>query len=180
MRNKAKRLTDHGLPTFQWVPVKGAKRSYELRSGTNVVGRMRWPQTFGSLAEAEFGDDHWTFKRGGFLRPRVTVRSQGANEDSAVLELSFGGGGLLRIRDGRCLRWIRQGFWSQRFAFADEKGVELVLIEPKFGIMRRSGAVRTAREASSLRELALLILVGWYVTMLIADDDAAAVAVCCG
>jgi hypothetical protein len=134
----------------------------------------------GSLAEAEFGENRWTFKRGGFLRPRVTVRTNTAAEDAAVLELSFGGGGLLRVRSGRCFRWSRQGFWSHRFAFADDKGVELVIIEPKLGLLRRSGAAYVCEKAADLQELPLLLLLGWYVTMLISDDDAAAVAVCCG
>jgi hypothetical protein len=134
---------------------------------------------FGSLAEAEFGDDHWTFKRGGFLRPRVTARAEGSAADSDVLELSSGGSGLLRTNSGRCFRLNRQGFWSQRFLFTDANGEELVIIEPKIGLLRRTGAVHVHETASKLRELPLLLLLGWYVTMLISDDDAAVVAACC-
>jgi len=144
-----------------------------------VIGRIRWPKMFRSLAEAEFGEDRWTFKRAGFLRPRVTVRMDATAEDAAVLELSFGGGGLLRMRSGRCFRWSRQGFWSHRFVFADDKGVQLVVIEPKLGVLRRSGAAHVHEKAATLQELPLLLLLGWYVTMLIADDDAAVVATCC-
>jgi len=144
-----------------------------------VIARIRWPRTFGSLAEAEFGEYRWTFKRWGFLRPRVTVRTDSAAEYSAVLELSFGGGGLLRMRSGRCFRWTRQGFWSRQFVFADDQGAELVFIEPKLGVLRRSGTVHVHVKATPLPELPLLLLLGWYVTILIADDEASAVAICC-
>lgn len=138
-----------------------------------------WTKLFGSLAEAEYDGHHWTFKRGGFLRPHVTVRAQASDEDLAVLDLSWGGSGLLRMRSGARFRWDRIGFWGRRFAFTDEKGVELIGIEPKFGFVRRTATIDISAAAARMPELGLLVALGWYVIMLIIDDEAAGGAVIC-
>jgi len=220
MARKSKTSTPPTIRTLEWVPSRSARRSYELRSGTDVLGRLRWPKMFGSLAEGEFGDQRWTFKRGGFLRPRVLVRPAGSDENAAVFEMSFGGGGLLRTNTGQCFQWSRQGFWSQQFVFSYESGsaallketrasrrdvspflvggartrsapptrdgataiqpgAELLTIEPKVAVLRRTASVNVQAEALDLPELPLLLLLGWYVTILIADDGSAAVVACC-
>jgi len=166
-------------PSFEWVPAKGSKRTYELRCGNQVAGWIRWPKMFGSLAEAQFGERQWTFKRGGFLRPHVTVRLAATGEDAGVLEHSWTGGGMLHMANGRSFPWDRKGLWSHRFAFCDASGSELVVVEPKVGLLRRTGKVQVSQKAEQLPELPVLLLLGWYVTMLMADEDAAVVVTCC-
>jgi hypothetical protein len=174
-----KKKTQPGAPSLHWVPAKGLKRAYELHAADGTVGRIRWPKLFGSLAEAEYRGNRWTFKRGGFLRPHVTVRNESSGEDLAVLDLTWGGSGLLKMRDGARFRWERLGFWARRFAFTDEVGVELVAFEPTFGLLRRTGVVDIRPEAAKVPELGMLVTLGWYVIMLIADDEAASAAVIC-
>jgi hypothetical protein len=164
---------------LRWVPAKGLKRTYQLHAANEALGCIRWPKLFGSLAEAEYRGRLWTFKRGGFLRPHVTVREGSSGADFAVLDLTWSGSGLLKMRDGTRFRWERLGFWSRRFAFADEVGVELVAFEPTFGLLRRTGAVETDSEIGKMPEFGLLVTLGWYVIMLIADDEAASAAVIC-
>jgi len=90
--------------SLRWVPAKKLKRAYELHAAERTVGCILWPKLFGSLAEVECGGHRWTFKRGGFLRPRVTVRGDSSNTDLAVLELSWGRSGLLKMGDGTRFR----------------------------------------------------------------------------
>ena len=174
-----KKNTQPGAPSLHWVPAKGLKRTYELHAADETLGCIRWPKLFGSLAEAEYRGSRWTFKRGGFLRPHVTVREGLSEVDLAVLELSWGGSGLMKMRDGARFRWERLGFWGRRFAFTDEVGVELVAFEPTFGLLRRIGAVETRGEIGKTPEFGLLVTLGWYVIMLIADDETARAAVIC-
>ncbi|MFH1110733.1 MAG: hypothetical protein V1790_16280 [Planctomycetota bacterium] len=174
-----KKKSQPSTPSFRWVPAKKLKRSYDLHADDEIVGRIRWPKLFGSLADAEYRGSRWTFKRGGFLRPHVTVREGSSEADFAVLELSWGGSGLLKMRDGARFRWERLGFWARRFAFTDEKGTELIGFEPTFGLLRRTGAVETHGEIGKMPEFGLLVTLGWYVIMLITDDEAASAAVIC-
>jgi hypothetical protein len=174
-----KKKTQPGAPSLHWLPAKGLKRTYELHAANETLGRIRWPKLFGSLAEAECRGSRWTFKRGGFLRPHVTVREGSSEAGLAVLELSWGGSGLLKMRDGARFRWERRGFWARRFAFTDEVGVELVAFEPTFGLLRRTGAVQTHGKIGKMPDFGLLVTLGWNVIMLIADDEAAGAAVIC-
>ena len=132
MARKAKQPTEPIVRTLQWIPSKGRRCSYDLRAGDRTIGCVSWPKLFGSLAEGAFAEERWTFKRGGFLRPRVTARPQGSVADSAVLELSFSGGGGLKTKSGRHFQLHRQGFWSKRYGIKDERGTENYILEPKF------------------------------------------------
>jgi len=174
MRSKDKRRP--GAPSLRWVPARGLKRAYELHSDKGILARLRWAKLFGSLAEAEHGGQRWSFKRGGFLRPRVTSREQGSDAEVAVLELSWAGSGMLTMHAGTRFRWKRHGFWGRRFAITDESGSELITFEPKFGLVRRTGAVTTPAKATKMPEFGLLVTLGWYVILLLADDEAAVVA----
>ncbi len=175
----AKKNPPSGAPLLRWVPAKGLKRAYELHAASETLGSIRWPRHLGSLAEAEFGGRRWTFKRGGFLQPHVTVREASSETDLAVLKLGWNGSGVLQFRDGARFRWTRMGFWASRFAFTDEDGSELIGLEPTFGILRRTGAVELYPKVEKIPELGLLVALGWYVIMLIADDETAGAAVIC-
>ena len=88
---RGKKKDQSNATSLRFAPAKGFKRAYELQATNQSLGRIRWTNIFGSLAEADFGARRWTFKRGGFLRPRVTVREASSEEDVAVLELYWGG-----------------------------------------------------------------------------------------
>jgi len=175
MARKTRRRPD--AEALRWVPAKGLKRAYELRTGDETVGHIRWPKLFGSLAEAEFEGHRWTFKRGGFLRPHVTVREESSGPDVAVLELSWSGSGRLKMRDGARFRWERSGFWARRFAFADESGAEVISVKATFGLVRRTGVVDISADGARMPARGMLAMLGWYVIMLITDDEA--VVICC-
>lgn len=162
--------------TLRWVSARRVRRAYNLQSGDEVIGSIRWRGLFGSLAEAEYRGRTWTFKRGGFLRPRVTIREAGTEENLGVLELAMMGGGVLSLRDGSRFRWERAGFWTQRFNFTDERGTEIVAFKPKHSIVRRAGAIEASPSARRHPAFGLLVTLGWYMFNLIADDDASSAA----
>ena len=87
---------------LRWTQPTLLKREYELHAGDEVVATLRWQKTFGSLALAEAADGTWTFKRSGFLRPKITVRVPGSETEVAVFKPAWGGEGTLRLSAGRC------------------------------------------------------------------------------
>lgn len=178
-----RRASTHGLSkstALQWSPVKGERRTYELKTPGKILARMRWPHVFGSLAEATIENERWTFKRSGFLRPRVTVRRPPMEVDCAVMELHWNGNGLFQGPEQQQFRWQRMGFWTRHFAFTELDGQRLVTFEPSFGVMKRTCEVEATSGVERLPAFGLLVSLGWYVIMLIADDDAAGAAVMCG
>src|SRR5262245_29215603 len=161
---------------MSWQPTSSFKRVYELRAGVEILGMLRWEKACGSLAVAECAHRAWTFKRGGFLSPRVTVRTPGSDLDSAVLSTQWRGGGTLRVLGGRSYRWSNTSLLRSSWAFSTDSDELLVSLRPRFSLMRHHAEVMIEPRAVSLEDLELLVLLAGYLLILISDDAAAALA----
>jgi hypothetical protein len=142
-----------------------------LRAGDEVVATLRFQR--GSLADAEAEGHHWTFKRQGFWQPRVTVRAPGSDADVAVFRPRWAGGGTLDFADGRSVRLSSANFWQSQWVW-QEKDQPLILFKGRHGIVKAKGAVEVQPGAESRPDTPLLVLLGWYLILLHADDTAAA------
>jgi len=142
-----------------------------LRAGDDVVATLRFQR--GSLADAEAEGHHWTFKRQGFWQPRVTVRAPGSDADVAVFRPRWAGGGTLDFADGRSVRLSSANFWQSQWVW-EEKDQPLILFKGRHGIVKAKGAVEIQPGAESRADTPLLVLLGWYLILLHADDTAAA------
>jgi hypothetical protein len=161
---------------FANQPLKWAKPSvltaaYELRAGEDILATLRWEKTFGSLAVAESADGTWTFKRSGFLSPKVTVRVPGSESEVAVFKPSWKGEGTLQGPNGRSYQWLKTGFWRVEWAFANEAAEPLVHVKPEFAFFKLAAEVKVEPGAVSLPDLALLTLLGWYLVVLMLSED---------
>jgi hypothetical protein len=156
-----------------WIQPAGRRREHELRAADDVVATLRFQR--GSLAEAEAEGHHWTFKRQGFWQPRVTVRAPGSDADVAVFRPRWAGGGTLDFADGRSVRLSSANFWQSQWVW-QEKDQPLILFKGRHGIVKAKGAVEIQPGAESRPDTPLLVLLGWYLILLHADDTAAATA----
>jgi hypothetical protein len=170
-------VTDRPL---QWTQPALLKREYELHAGDEVVATLRWQKTFGSLALAETAEGAWTFKRSGFLRPKVTVRVPGSESETAVFNPSWGGEGTLRFSDGRCYLWQHASFWRSEWVFANEAGEPLAhfkaTLEASAAVVfcKHAAEVKFEPRAAAVPDLSLLTVLGWYLMVLMSDDAAGA------
>ena len=147
--------------TLTWKLMKDA---YELRSGANLFATLRWQK--GSLFLGEAAEGRWTFKRMGFLRPKVTVRSENSSTDLATLAFS-GSGGRLEFPDDRTYLWTAsRAEWSLK----DAAGELLVQMKSMGTPGNLSGEVVLAPGALGLPDLSFLILLSWYVLVLQSKD----------
>lgn len=162
---------------LQWRVRPAPRRTFELQGGGGVVATLRWAKATGSLALAESLDGRWTFKRAGFVSPRVTVRPAGADEDLAIFRPSWEGHGALQFDGERRFRWSPTGFWQSEWAFGHEGGDPLVVFSPVNGTLGTEGRVRIARATPALPELSILTTLGWYLLVLMEDDRAAIASV---
>jgi hypothetical protein len=149
------------------------KRDHELRAGDDMVASLRFQR--GSLADAEADGRHWTFKRQGFWQPRVTVRVAGSDADIAIFRPHWAGGGTLGFPDGRSVRLSSANFWQSEWVW-QEKDQAVVRFKGRHGIVKAKGAVEIEPGAAGSRDLPLLVLLGWYLILLHAEDSAAAVS----
>src|SRR5512136_1954792 len=110
---------DVPVGVLEWVQPEWARRHYELRVGSETVDTLTWASAFGSLAWGRHTETAFYFKRAGFLRPYVTVRTPYAQADFARLDMDFGGGGDFVFADGRRYELVRWRFWSPQWGFRD-------------------------------------------------------------
>ena len=157
---------------LEWVQSGLLARRYELRASDAVFAELAWQGSFGSLATAETESARYTFKRAGFLRPRVTVRLSGAKEDHAVLYPGWRGDGPLTIAGIRHYAWANTGFWQAAWGFSATDGQRIVQFRPKLSLARKVTGVEVASEALANPDVPLLLAFGWYLLVMMAEEAA--------
>ena len=159
---------------LSWVPV--GRRSYQLQAGDELVATLDWARARGSLARGEAAEGIWTFKRAGFLRPRVTVRIEGDEAELAILSLSRGRESQLEFADGRRFTWGAARARRRWMVFADKTGKTVLSLLPRTRRFQYQADVEIGPGQRKLAELSLLALLGWYRLVLQSEEDAALAA----
>jgi len=160
---------------INWVQPRALERHYELRSGQQVFATLTWLKVFGSLAEAIMADGRFTLKRGGFLRPFVTIRDTVMGNDIAVLRMGMLRHATLEFSNGRRIELISTRFWGFEWEFIDENGMKLCKIRMKAAMTKNSAEVTIFEAVRKDRDLLIMLVIGWY-TMVLMNDEAAATA----
>ena len=162
--------------TAEWHTPHVMQRLYELTSGDHQLGTLQFTKMLGSLAEGRTADGAWTFKRGGFLRPFVTIREIGADKDLGVLHTRWGGDGDLTLTNGFHAEWMHTNFWRTRWSFQHKGGREIVHFTPHHKLLKAGATVEIPQPVSKDVPLPMLTLLGWYLMVLMSQDAAAAAA----
>jgi hypothetical protein len=163
-------IAETGGQELLWIQPAALKREHELRAGDDVVATLRFQR--GSLADAGAAGGHWTFKRQGFWHPRVTVRTAESDDDLAVFHPRWVGGGTLEF-PGRALQLSSANFWQSEWVWQDGDKA-FIRFKGRHGLVKARGAVEIHPEDASRPDLAMLVLLGWYLILLHAEDSAAA------
>lgn len=175
------RLATVDARELRWT--RSARLAWTLAAGAKTVAVLRWARSGGSLAAGDSAEGSWTFKRGGFLHPKVRVRERGSEADIAVLEMGRGGGGILHLADGMFYTLRRLGFWHPDWAITDARGRKLLTLEPRRGCPDEQATARLEDAAfDSVPSTLLLAILGWYVSQLVSQEvsDAGIIAALVG
>ena len=162
------------LTTVEWKAPHALERSFELSASGHALGTLHFVKAFGSLAEGRTADGAWTFKRGGFLRPHVTIRPAGSEQDIGTFRAGWGGDGELHLTDGFSARLVHTNFWHTRWAFQTPDGRPLLHFTPHDRFFKPGAIVEIDPSGQSDPHLALLVMLGWYLMVMMAQDAAAA------
>jgi hypothetical protein len=173
--------TAMGLQLY-WVQPKTFERRFELRTEDDLFGDVRFEKAFGTLATASSATGRWTFKRVGFLNPRVTIREAGASDDRAVYWPKFWrGDGWLEFVKGSKFHWKSTNFWGSEWGFFNVQE-ELLFVLKQGGekhklsdLLKTQGVVEIGPQGHGEAELPLLLLLGWYLVVLHQEDAAVVV-----
>ncbi len=170
-----------GAP-LHWVQPKAMERLFELRSETALFADLQFQTAFGTLATARTADGNWSFKRVGFLNPRVTVRLPGAEADLAIYQPKFWGDGLLTFTNGPAFHWKSVNLWGTNWGFADAAEKMLYILKPGADKPKLSDIFKTQALLDIdpgvyyAPHLPLLVTLGWYLLVLQQDDTTATTA----
>ena len=161
--------------SWVWNQPHAFEQDYALTAGERVLATLLWPRALGSLAEGRIGDESWTFKRVGFWRPAVTIRTPASGElDVGRFVMGWRRGDLLLQGELR-YRWDQVSFWKAEWAFFDASGMNRLLeFVSERRLFRMSVGVHVHPAAEGSADLPVLVLLGWYLLVMASRDDAAA------
>jgi hypothetical protein len=160
---------------LQWVRTGFGvgQETYELRADDAVLGAVRCRGVIISSAEAEAGDDHWTFEFNGILRNRLYVLRQTASRPVATYEASVVRGplrGTVRLADGRRLYWLKERHWGLIWALTTDEGKPIAHFRQR---VEQGAVVELAEAAQSEPELPLLLMLGFYLRRICIENEQA-------
>lgn len=170
------KMDDLVIRDLDWTQPHALRMEYELRDGDTIAATLKFRSSFGSFATAESADGIWTFKRVGFWQTRVTIRKSGSDADIACFKNNtWRNGGTLELSEGRKLR-ASTNFWATRYEFSTESGEPLIRYTKIGGLFHMSSQVTILPQAAEIPELPWMVMLGWYLTIMMYQDSAAASA----
>jgi len=178
-----KQLAEAKETELFWEQPKASQRNFFLRSEKYIFAQLEFDSAFSKLAEATSPDEQWIFKRVGVFSTQVKVQQA----DSEIILASYypswiGSQGKIQLLNGEEYDWNVANFFGTKFAIYKEDGNELITYlsgsrSKKFSnLFKREAQVVIAPEAWQIKELALLMLLGWYLVILHKEDSAAVAA----
>lgn len=160
---------------FEWTQPEALRRLYELSFNGREVATLSFDKGFGSLATGEFGEGKWTFKRAGFLCPRVSVREAGSDADIGIFTPTWTGSGWLTLSSGRRYHLRHTNFWATEWAFEIEDGTTAITLAGPHGLFKHGGYARVSQSVAAQPETPIMVLLIWYLRLLM-NQDAGVVA----
>lgn len=164
---------------LEWSQPKAMRRFFTLMNGPSEIASLRFESR--SLATGEYNGGTWTFKRTGFLSPKITVRPGGSDGDCAVFTPGWTGSGTVAFATGPRYHLRPSNFWRTEWTFEAEDGRVLATLSGRPHLFKQGGIATLTEVAANLAEAPVLLLLMWYVRVLIHEEEATgAVVVACG
>ncbi|MCX6650521.1 MAG: hypothetical protein NT131_02535 [Methanomassiliicoccales archaeon] len=162
------------VPVLRWEQPKWTQRWHRLISGEKAYATLEWPQAFRSMGLSSSREGRYTFKRGGFLHPNITVRRQEFEVELAKLTLDWSGNGDLLFTNGQRYHFARSGMTRFDYEVTDQRGESMFKLRKEWAAFKHAGDVLIFPAGLNNRDLALLITLCWYLAVMASEDAAAA------
>jgi len=149
--------------TLQCVQPSIWKLEYEVRSGAEVVGTIRFPKALSRKAEAESGDGQWIIADRGIFKQKLFVTR--ANDQKPVAEYVFGafGENKIRLSESRRLR-LKRDFWKHEYALTTDMNMLLFKLKERAGL-KGVIDIDLDKRAESTEELPWLFFLVLYIAI---------------
>lgn len=160
-----------GIPAspIVWKQPKLMEPAFELRYSEEILGTLRFKNSFGSLAEGTMAEGKWTFKRLGFLKTHVTIRKTDDQRNIAIFNNNtWSQGGTLELPDGRKYQ-ANSNFWHSQFEFTDIQEKPIIRFT-NIGGFKLHAQLEILPGAKDLADTPWMVLLGWYLAVMTSRD----------
>jgi hypothetical protein len=159
--------------SLRWLRQSETPLQFDLRSGDDLIARLKWSDGSRTLARFQTSEGTWTLKRVGFLNPRVTMRVEESVENAALLTVHLNYHSIAISKDG-VYRFHRAGVLVPAWKVTQEPGGEVLHVEPvRDGRKLSAGAVISSAVAVHLPGFQLVVGLSWYFIVLAWFEDEA-------
>lgn len=165
---KLKKLRALSNLQLHWILPSIFERHFELYSESGLLGELRFEPggtAYAALTIEKSATKRWTFKEtGGILKPRVTIRETGTNNDLAFYWYKRWGGGWVEFVNGSKFYWKSTSFWGTGKGFYNgHKELLLELKQEFFALLRIRYLLKIEARCNDLVELPLLLVLAGYL-----------------
>jgi len=150
--------------TLQCVQPSIWKPEYEVRSGAEVVGTIRFPMALSSKAEAESGDGHWIIENRGFFKQKLIVSRPNGQKPVAEYVFRAFGENKIRLSETRSLR-LKRNFWKREYALTTDMNMPLFKLK-EGAVLKGEIDIILDKRAESTKELPWLFFLVLYIAIL--------------
>jgi hypothetical protein len=159
---------------LMWKQTGFGVREFEFWSGKDLVGVLYWPKWLSDYAVADCGDGKWILDRIGFFRDRAEAIKARTEEQLASVSFNWVGDSELLLSNGRRYQLFKTGFLSNNWTLSDENENVVYKLREGTRWFKHDAEVNLQVGAIMLKELPLLIFLGWYLAYMSLQDAAAA------
>ena len=168
---------------LRWQQPAAMQRSFVLRDETQQFATLTFPSFLRSTAQVTSAEGGWIFQRRGFFGRTVQILAAHSEAVLASYQSAWSGTrGTLELPGGQRYAWQTLNFWATRYQFRTDAGQPLVTFSTGTGdglmanIFKQQALVEIDPGAVGLRDLPLLVTLGFYLSVLHRQDSAAAAA----
>jgi len=152
----------YGGGTLRWAQPSRARRYFELVGPDGCYATLEWKGVFTYVAIARTVDGSYSLDRGGFLHPYVTIKKDPYDQEIGRMRMRLGGSCDLELADGRRVLFKRAGILNTKWSFHLEDGPKLCTFTKASGFLRRQADVTLEPDAARVRDLPILLILGWF------------------
>ena len=167
-----KKLTDYLGEELKIFQKSIWKREFELRSGDELIARLKYPKFFSDLAELTFREESFEFDRLKFFSRDIDIRKKGYQNPLAHFKNNFWGRkGVLELPRGSRLT-MKFGFFRKQTEIYHGESELLVSILGSFSMKERSQVIIEKR-SDIIDEYPWVIMLGFYLAQMVKRNSAA-------
>ena len=152
---------------LEWIQPRALDRAWELRDADSVVATLEWISSYQAQAKGRTDRTEWGFTLDGFLNPWITIERLDKEEPSRAFRGTPSFNGQLELGEERVFSWD-SNFWLTKWIWTTDDGTDLVRMSRNLSL-KTEGTAEWDEEHSTLEELPLIAILGWYLIIQVTD-----------